>query len=156
MTRPTTSPLRALLFAGIFTGIIALAVALLFQAEILALFVVAFLLIGAGPVLGYQMATGRLGGDWQGIIGGILSFILLILGWLLWPILVGAMSRNQSIGSLFLGSITGIAVGIALFLLSVTVLGQNPSTIMISFILLWIGWGATCGYTMAALEKPEL
>lgn len=155
VTRPTNSG-RALLYAAIFTGIIALAAALLFQAEILVLFVLAFLLIGAGPVLGYQMATGRLGGDWQAIIGGILSFILLILGWLLWPILVGALSRTQSIGNLFLGSITGIAVGIALFLLSVTVLGQNPSTIMVSFILIWIGWGATCGYTMAALEKPEL
>jgi hypothetical protein len=155
MTRPTTNPWRALLFAGLFTGVIAWATGLLFQADMLVLYILGFLLIGAGPVLGYQLATGRLGSDWKAIVGGILGFILLILGWLLWPLLVGAMSRNQSIGSLYLGSITGFFVGVALFLLSVTILGQNPSSIMVSFILLWIGWGATCGYTMAALELPE-
>ncbi len=156
MTRPTANPWRASLFAGLITAIIAVATALLFQAEILVLYILAFLLIGAGPVLGYQLATGRLGSDWKPIIGGILSFILLVLGWLLWPFLVGAMSRNQSIGKLFLGSLLGIIVGIVLFLIAETAIGQNPYTIGTGFTLLCAGWGGTCGAAMAAWEKPAV
>lgn len=154
MTQPTANPWRASLFAGLFTAIIAVATCLLFEAQILVLYILAFLLIGAGPVLGYQFATGRLGSDWKPIIGGILGFILFVLAWLLWPILVGAMSKNQSIGRLFLGSVLGFAVGVAIFLISVTAIGQNPYTIGTSFTLLCAGWGGTCGAALAAWEKP--
>lgn len=153
-TRPTTNPWMASLYAGLITAVIAVATALLFQAEILVLYIIAFLLIGAGPVLGYQLATGRLGSDWRPIVGGVLGFILLVLGWLLWPILVGALSRNQSIGRLFLGSILGFLIGVVLFLISVTLIGQNPYTIGTSFTLLCAGWGGTCGAAMAAWETP--
>lgn len=155
-TRPATNMWQASLYAGLITAIIAWATSLLFQAEQLVLYVIAFLLIGAGPVLGYQLATRRLGRDWGPLIGGILSFILLILGWLLWPILVGAMGKNQSIGMLFVGSLLGFLVGVMLFLLSVTVLGQNPYSIGTSFVLLCAGWGGTCGAFMAEFEKPEV
>jgi hypothetical protein len=140
----------AFIYAAIATAIAAAATCLLFMAEILILYLLAFLLIGAGPVIGYLLATGQLGSDWRPIIGGILSFILLPLGWLLWPVLVGAMSRHHSIGRLFIATFVGIIVGIVLFLISVTAIGQNPYTIGFSFSLLCVGWGATCGALMTA------
>ena len=148
-TRPTINPWMASLYAGLATAILAVITALLFQAELLVLYIIAFLLIGAGPVLGYQFATGRLG-NWGPIVGGILGFILGPLAWLLWPILVGALSREQSIGRLLLGSILGFIVGVVLFLISVSAIGQNPYTIGTSFTLLCAGWGGTCGAAMAA------
>jgi hypothetical protein len=140
----------AALYAAVATAIAAIATALLFQAEILVLYILAFLLIGVGPVVGYQLATGQLGSDWKPLIGGLLSFILLILGWLLWPILVGAMGRGQSIGKLFIASLVGIILGIVVFLIAASIMGQNPSWIATGFTLLWAVWGATVGAAMAA------
>ena len=114
--RPTASPLLVAVYSGVATAVAALATALLFQAEKPILYVLAFLLIGVGPVVGYQLATGQLGSDWKPLIGGLLGFILLILGWLLWPILVGAMTRGQSIGKLFIASLIGIILGVVIFI----------------------------------------
>jgi hypothetical protein len=140
----------AAIYAAVATAIIAIATALLFQAEIVVLYILAFLLIGVGPVLGYQLATGQLGSDWKPLIGGLISFILLILGWILWPILVGAMTRGQSIGKLFIASLVGIILGIIVFLIAATAMGQNPSWIATGFTLLWAVWGGTVGAAMAA------
>jgi hypothetical protein len=152
-TRPTINPMVASLYAGLATAVAAVATSLLFAVPILILYILAFLLIGAGPVVGYQLATGRLGSDWKPIVGGILSFILGPLGWLIWPVLVGAMSKDQSIGKLFLATLLGIVIGIVLFLISVTAIGQNPYTIGTSFTLLCAGWGGTCGAAMTAWRK---
>ena len=148
--RPTASPVMAAIYAAVATAIIAIATALLFQAEIVVLYILAFLLIGVGPVLGYQLATGQLGSDWKPLIGGLISFILLILGWILWPILVGAMTRGQSIGKLFIASLVGIILGIIVFLIAATAMGQNPGWIATGFTLLWAVWGGTVGAAMAA------
>jgi hypothetical protein len=155
-TRPTASPVLAALYAGVATALAALATALLFQAENLVLWILAFLLIGIAPVIGYQLATGQLGSDWKPLIGGLLGFILLILGWILWPILVGAMTRGQSVGRLFLASLVGIILGIVVFLIAASAMGQNPSWISTGFILLWAVWGATVGAAMAAWGEPRL
>jgi hypothetical protein len=152
--RPTASPVTAAIYAAIATAIAAVATALLFQAEILVLYLLAFLLIGVAPVVGYQLATGQLGSDWKPLIGGLLSFILLILGWLLWPILVGAMTRGQSAGKLFIASLVGIILGIVVFLIAASVMGQNPSWITTGFTLLWAVWGGTVGAAMAAWGEP--
>jgi hypothetical protein len=138
------------IYSAVATAIAAIATALLFQAEILVLYILAFLLIGFGPVIGYQLATGRLGSDWKPLIGGLLGFILLILGWILWPILVGAMTRGQSVGKLFIASLVGIILGIVVFLIAASVMGQNPSWIATGFTLLWAVWGGTVGAAMAA------
>jgi hypothetical protein len=152
--RPTASPLIVALYAGVATALAALATALLFQAEIVVLYLLAFLLIGIGPVIGYQLATGQLGSDWKPLIGGLLSFILLILGWLLWPILVGAMTRGQSVGKLFIASLIGIILGVVVFLIAASVMGQNPGWIGTGFVLLWAVWGGTVGTAMAAWGEP--
>jgi hypothetical protein len=114
----------------------------------------AFLLIGIGPVIGYQLATGQLGSDWKPLIGGLLSFILLILGWLLWPILVGAMTRGQSVGKLFVASLIGIILGVVVLLIAASAMGQNPGWIGTGFVLLWAVWGGTVGTAMAAWGEP--
>jgi hypothetical protein len=144
----------AALYAAVATALAAIATALLFQAEIVVLYLLAFLLIGVGPVVGYQLATGQLGADWRPLIGGLLSFILLILGWLLWPILVGAMTRGQSVGKLFVASLVGIILGVVVMLIVATAMGQNPSWIMTGFTLLWAVWGGTVGAAMAAWGSP--
>ena len=141
------------IYAGVFTAIIAYATGLLFQAEQPVLYILAFLLIGAGPVLGYQLAAGRLGSDWKALVGGILGFILLILGFILWPILVGALDKTQSIGKLLVGSIIGIILGAVVFLIMASAMGQNPGWIGPGFALLWAVWGGTCGAVMAAWKK---
>jgi hypothetical protein len=149
------SPWMTSIYAGVITAIAATATALLFQAEIPALYIIAFLLIGVGPVLGYDLAMGQLGRDWKPLIGGLLGFILLILGWILWPILVGAMSKQQSIGKLFVASIVGIVLGITALLLVGTAMGQNPSWIGFGFVLLWAVWGGACGALMTLWREPE-
>lgn len=154
-TRPTASPLMVAIYSGVATAVAAFATALLFQAEIPVLYLLAFLLIGVGPVVGYQLATGQLGSDWKPLVGGLLGFILLILGWLLWPILVGAMTRGQSIGKLFVASLVGIILGIVIFLITASVMGQNPGWISTGFTLLWAFWGGTVGTAMAAWGEPR-
>lgn len=154
-TDSETNPWMASLYAGLFTAAIAVAFTFLFKAEIPILYVLAFLLIGAGPVLGYQMATGKLGGDWKSIVGGILGFILLFLGFILWPILVGALNPKQSIGKLFVGSLIGFILGVIVFLILATVMGQNPSWISTGFTFLWAVWGGAVGATMVAWGNSE-
>ena len=152
-TRPAANPWLASVYAGLATAVFAIVVALLFQAELLVLWILAFLLIGAGPVIGYGLATGRL--DWKPIIGGILGFILLPLGFLLWPILVGLMSREQSVGKLFLASLLGFILGVVVFLLAETLFGQNPYFIGTAFILGWATWGGTVGAAMTAWRRDD-
>ena len=154
-TRPTTSLLMVAIYSGVATAIAALATALLFQAEIVPLYILAFLLIGVGPVVGYQLATGRLGADWKPLIGGLLGFILLVLGWILWPILVGAMTKGQSVGKLFIASLIGIILGAIVLLIVATAFGQNPGWVANGFILLWAFWGGTVGTAMAAWGDPS-
>jgi hypothetical protein len=154
-TKPEANLWLAALYAGVLTAIGAVLTVLFFQAEIPVLYILAFLLIGAGPVLGYQLAMGRIASDWKAIVGGILGFILLILGFLLWPILVGALDRTQSIGRLLLGSLIGIVLGIIVFLILASTIGQNPSWIGPGFVLLWAVWGATCGAIMVAWGKES-
>ena len=154
VTRPTANPWMVSLYSGLATALLAFATALLFQAENVVLYVLAFLLIGIGPVLGYQLATGQLGRDWKPLIAGLLSFILLFLGWLLWPILVGAMTKGQSIGKLFIGSLLGFILGVIVFLIVASIMGQDPSWIQTGFVLLWAVWGGTCGAAMAAWGNP--
>jgi hypothetical protein len=149
-TRPTANPVMVALYAGVATALAALATALLFQAENIVLTVIAFLLIGVAPVVGYQLGAGRLGSDWKPLIGGLLGFILLILGWILWPILVGVMTRGQSVGKLFVASLIGIILGIVVFLIAASAMGQNPSWIGAGFILLWSVWGGTVGTAMSS------
>ena len=146
------SPWSAMAYAAVFTAIIALATALLFQAAMPILYILAFLLIGVAPVLGYSVATGRLGRDWKPLVGGFLGFLLTFI---LWPILVGALDKQQSIVKLLLASVVGFLLGVIVFLIAGTITGQNPAWVQWGWVLMWAVWGGACGWAMSAWGKPE-
>ena len=158
MTATRTEPNMWLtsIYSGVITAVAGLAFVLLFQAEMPVLYIPAFLLLGAGPVLGYGFATGRLGSDWKSLIGGILGFLLLILGPILWAILVGALDKTQSVGRLLLGSIVGLILGIVVFLSLGSLMGQDLSWFGFGFIMGWAVWGGTAGAIMSAWGNPEV
>lgn len=123
----STNPWMASLYGGIFTAVIAAAYFMLLQTNMPVLWILALILIGAGPVLGYQAAAGKLGKEWGAIAGGILGGILPILGELLfWPLFVWIFNRRFSLGRLYLGSVLGVILGVVVFLLIGFLMGQNP------------------------------
>jgi hypothetical protein len=138
----------AALYSGIITAIPAVAAALLFGSNQVILAVVAFLFTGIGPVLGYQLAAGRLGSDIKSIIGGLIGGIP-VLGIILWPILVGAMSRGQSVGKLLLGSLLGLVLGFVVFGVLANAMGQDPANFATLAILGVTVWAGTAGAFMA-------
>jgi hypothetical protein len=157
-TKPAeTNMWTASAYAGVITAVAAVITGLLFQTEILVLWILAFLLIGAGPVLGYQLATRRLGSEWGALVCGVLGFILLPLGFILWPILVGALSREQSILKLLAASLIGFILGAVVFGILGAVMGQDPSWVGFGFTMLWAVWGGTVGAAMVAwADYPRL
>jgi hypothetical protein len=139
-------------YAAVITAILAWLMTFLFQAAAPVGYVIAYLLIGAGPVLGYQLATGQLV-DVKSLIGGILGGILPVLSILLWPILVGALTRGQSIGRLLLGSLLGAVLGLVVFWIRGSAMGQDPAWFVWGVTLLFAVWGGACGAAMAAGGK---
>src|SRR5215510_10660138 len=98
----TVNPWMAAVYGGVITAIIAIAVHFLLPMNQPILWGLALLLIGVGPVLGYQLAAGKLGSDWKAIVGGILGSIIPILGQLLlWPLFVWLFDRHFSLGRLY-------------------------------------------------------
>ena len=149
-TPPTTNPWLASIYAGVVTAIVAAIFVLLFQAEIPVLYGIALLLIGIGPVLGYQLASGTLSADWKALIGGFIGGIP-VLEIILWPILVGAISRTQSIGKLFLANLIALVLGALVFLVLTKVLpSQDPSWLGAGFTIATAVWGGACGAMMTA------
>jgi uncharacterized membrane protein YgaE (UPF0421/DUF939 family) len=154
-TRPRINPWLSSLYAGLATAILAVVFVLAFQAENPVLYIITYLLVGAGPVLGYALARGRLGSSVAPIIGGIVGFIIPILSIILWPILAGALDRTQSSGRLLVGCLLGSILGIAVFLIiASTPWGQDPTMWFAPAIVLALAvWGGTCGAAMAAWAK---
>jgi len=150
--RPLGNPLLASLYAGIATALIAYAAVYFLQADQLVPFAVALLLTGIGPVLGYALASGRIGASIPGMIGGIIGSIP-VLSIILWPILVGAFTRTQSIGKLFVGSIIGAILGAAVFFGMASAMGQDPSWFGAGVILTFAVWGGACGAIMTGWAK---
>ncbi len=148
VARPAANPWITSLYAGVFTAVMALIGALLFQANTGYLWVAAMLLIGIGPIIGYQLAVGRFG-DWKSLLGGLIG-ALPALSILLWPILVGALTKGQSIGKLFLWHLIGIVLGVAVFFLLATVMGQDPSWVGFGYVMAYSVWGGTVGAAMAS------
>ncbi|MGL4650085.1 MAG: hypothetical protein ACRC1H_11795, partial [Caldilineaceae bacterium] len=72
VARPAVSPWLGAAYAGVFTALITALMVWLFQANTW-VWLVAFLFIGVGPVLGFQLARGRIFSDWKSIIGGLLG-----------------------------------------------------------------------------------
>ena len=145
-----TSPWLASIYAGVITAIIATIVLLISTgAENIIYYAVLSLLIGAGPILGYGIATGRIGGSVGAMIGGIIGNIP-ILNIILWPLLVGLTSRLHSFGRLFWGNLIGIIIGIVAFLVVETMMGQDPAWFWPSLVFGFSFWGGTMGAVLTA------
>lgn len=162
-----TSPWTASLYAGVFTAVAGLILVLLAGMPVVPAIV--GLLVGAAPVLAVQVATGGVG-HWRSVIAGMLGFILFIaglflpaeaFGWvapvlallsmILWPILVGAMTAGQSVGKLFLASLLGLLLAVAIFFVIANLLGQNPDGwVSPASILALSFWGGTVGAALKA------
>ena len=152
-SRSNTNMWTSALYAGVFSAVIAWIMVMLFKAEIPVGYILGLVLIGAGPILGYNLAKGSLFSNWGAMIGGIVSFILPGVGMLLWPIIVGALDKSQSIGKLLLGSVLGIVLAFVVFFILANVMGQNPTWIGTGVVGLFAVWGGTMGAAMVAWAK---
>lgn len=151
---PAASPLKAALYGGIATGLIGAAFMMLLSAKLPILYGLAFVLIGAGPVLGYQLAAGKLGQDWKTLIGGIIGFILPLLSpIIIWPLLVWAFNRSFGLGRIWLGSLLGFILGVAGFFLLGLMIGQDPAWVSFGWAILWALWGGTSAAFMASAVR---
>jgi hypothetical protein len=149
--RPATSPLMASLYGGVASGLIAAASGFLLGTNLPVLYIAAFLLIGIGPVIGYQLAAGKLGQDWASLVGGFLGFILPVISQIiLWPLLVWAFNRSYAFSKLWLGSLLGFILGIAGFFVIGLMIGQDPAWVGFGWAMLWALWGGTIAAFMAA------
>jgi hypothetical protein len=145
----SVSPWMASVYGGVITAVIAVAFSFLLPMSIPVLWILALLLIGVGPVLGYQLAAGKLGSDWKAIIGGILGSIIPIIGQLiLWPLFVWLLSRKFSFGRLFLGSLLGLVLGIAAFFGIGLLMGQDPSWVGPAWVIGASLWGGSAAAFM--------
>ena len=147
---------KVLLYA-IACGVVAVIVGLLLvQTSNIILALLSLPVIGLGPILGYALATGKTGesalpmglGAIGGLVGGgALSFVL-------WPLLVGAVSKPHSLATLLLWSVIGQIVGIlvVLFILTPTGMGQNPSWLQTGVLVEGIIWVLGASYGLSRLK----
>jgi hypothetical protein len=151
-SRPTASPWMASLYAGLATAVAGVITSLLVQMEIPWLYILGHLLIGAGPVVGYQLATGKFG-QWKPVILGLIGAIVPFLSVILWPILVGIGMKNQSVLRLLLGSIIGAVLAILVFLTLGNFIGQDPKWFATGYTVAAAFWGGSLGAAMVAWGK---
>lgn len=165
---------KAPLYTGLATALVTLIMVLLIQVPVLS--VLLGILIGAAPLVGYDLARGAFGANWRptitGLVGNILFvvglflpaafawmpvpvFILSILSMILWPIIVGALNQNQSIGKLLLASLVGLILGLIVVLAVVVPLfGQNAySWPGIAVVIIWAAWGILVGTALRAAPQ---
>lgn len=129
------------------------------------------LLIGAAPILGYDLARGAFGSNWKPIIAGLIGNILFVVAiflpaesfgiivavagllstLLIWPIVVGAMSASHSIGKLWVASLLGLIIGLVVV---GAVAGQDPTSwLTTAGVLFFACWGGTVGAALSSWAK---
>ena len=114
--------------------------------------IAALLIIGIGPVLGYGLATNSIGKSIVPMILGAVGSTLGVgvLSPVLWPILVGATLRSVSLAKLLLWSVIADIIGLlAVFLIVVPTMGQNPSWMQTAFLVWGILWGLGVSYALS-------
>jgi hypothetical protein len=162
-TKPATNFWKSALWAGLFSAIVAVLIAFAFPRDMIWLVIPAILLLGAAPVLGFQLAKGKIFSAWLPLLGGVLGFIPFIVpvvGWflapILWAVLVGLMTKGQSFGRLLLWSIIGLVLALVVWSAYAFLFGQDPT--------LWVGiasvlgisfWGGTVGAAMARYDHAD-
>lgn len=159
---------KAPLYTGLATALVTLIMVLLIQVPVLS--VLLGILIGAAPLVGYDLAMGAFGANWRPTITGLIGNILFVVGlflpaafaWtvpglsilsmILWPIIVGALNQNQSMGKLLLASLVGLILGLIVVLaVIVPLFGQNAySWPGIAAVIIWAVWGILVGTALRA------
>ena len=166
MTRSTTittaqpvavrrvNPWMASLYGGLVTAVIAVIFSLLLPTNQPILYSLALLLLGIGPVLGYQVAAGKLGSEWGTIIGGILGSIIPIVSQLLlWPLFVWLFNRRLPLGRMYLGSLIGIILAFVVFFGIGFLMGQDPyAWTGLAWALAASAWGGSAAAGMTGGE----
>lgn len=171
VARTNQNPWMTSLYAGLFTAIVALILVLVMGIPVVPALV--GLLVGAAPILAYQFSRGTLGSNWRPVIAGILGYVLFVaalflpaeavgvastvlalLSMIIWPLVVGAMMPGQSIGRLFLASLIGLILAVAIYFVVGLLMGQDPyGWIDLASILALSFWGGTVGAAMAAWAR---
>ena len=164
---------KAAMYAALAAAVVSLLMVLLKGVPVLGALL--GIVIGAAPIVGYDFARGALGENWRPVIAGLIGNVLFVVGIVLpgvftedigfvfvglivsiltaiiWPIVVGAMSPNHSIGKLLLASIIGLILGLIVYFV---VAGQDPTSWPgIAAVLFWAVWGGTVGAALSAWSK---
>ncbi|MBW7884174.1 MAG: hypothetical protein H3C34_16340 [Caldilineaceae bacterium] len=151
--QPKTNPWMASLYGGIAAALITAAFSLLLPTNIPVLWILALILIGVGPVLGYQLAAGQLGQDWKALVGGLIGGIPILGPLILWPLFVWLFNRNFSLGQLWLGSLIGVVLGVVVFFIIGLMIGQDPAWVGTGGAIMMGVWGGACAAFMASSAK---
>ena len=145
------NPWLAAVIGGTVTALIVVGYALLFEAELGGWAFAVLALTGVGPVIGYQVATGRLGSDWGTLIGGVLGGIVLGLAQvILFPLFVWLFNRSLSFGKVLLFSLIGLIVGMVVFNVVGNMIGQDPAWYGFGLALTFSMWGGATAAAMAS------
>ena len=173
VAQTSTERWKASLYAALAAAVVSLLMVLLKGIPVLGALL--GIVIGAAPIVGYDFARGALGQNWRPVIGGLIGNVAFIVGValptvftdnfgyvvvgipisiitvILWPIVVGAMSPNQSIWKLLLASIIGLILA---WIVSFFAAGQDPTSWPgLASILFWAVWGGTVGAALSAWSK---
>ena len=172
VAQTNTERWRASLYAALAAAVVSLLMVLLKGVPVVGPLL--GIVIGAAPIVGYDFARGALGESWRPVIAGLIGNVFFVIGFypglfvedigffavgllvsilttILWPIVVGAMSPNQSIWKLLLSSIIGLILGLVAYFAAA---GQDPTSWLgISTILFWAVWGGTVGAALSAWSK---
>ncbi len=162
----STRKWKVALFAGVATAIVAALLVSLVNTSVLPALL--GLLLGAAPVVGFDLARGAFGRSWRPVVAGLIGNVLFlaalfmpgaapimvpllgILSMILWPIVVGAMVQAFSLGRLFLWSLIGLVLGVVAVLVVVApILGQDPyAWLTPGAMVFWGVWGAAVAIGM--------
>ncbi len=173
VAQTNTERWKASLYAALAAAVVALLMVLLRGVPVLGALL--GIVIGAAPIVGYDFARGALGENWRPVIAGLIGAIAFVIGIalpavftddfgfvvvgipisiltvIIWPIVVGAMSPNQSILRLLLASVIGLILA---WIVSFFAAGQDPTSWPgIASILFWAVWGGTVGAALSAWSK---
>ncbi|MCY4409112.1 MAG: hypothetical protein OXC27_01515 [Caldilineaceae bacterium] len=173
VAQTSTERWKASLYAALAAAVVSLLMVLLRGVPVLGALL--GIVIGAAPIVGYDFARGALGENWRPVIGGLIGAVAFVIGIalpgvftddfgfvvagvpisiltvIIWPIVVGAMSPNQSILKLLLASIIGLILA---WIVAFLAAGQDPTSWPgIAAILFWAVWGGTVGAALSAWSK---
>ena len=173
VAQTSTERWKASLYAALAAAVVSLLMVLLKGVRVLGALL--GVVIGAAPIIGYDFARGALGENWRPVIGGLIGNVAFVVGIalpavftddfgfvvagipisiitvILWPIVVGAMSPNQTIWKLLVASLIGLILA---WVVSFFAAGQDPTSWPgIAAILFWAVWGGTVGAALSAWSK---